>query len=118
MDPSGSLVATGSQDGTIRVSRTTADAPPHLLIGQEGAIYSLAFSADGRWLAASGEAFEIRVWPVPDVDRPPVHLLPLDRFLNVLRSHTNLRAIRDVASPGGYKVTPDAFPGWTKVPQW
>ena len=118
MDPSGSLVATGTQDGTVRVSRAAADAPPHLLLGQEGAIYSLAFSTDGRWLAAAGEAFDIRVWPVPDVSRPPVHLLPHDRLLNLLGSHTNLRAVRDAASPGGYRLTPDAFPGWANVPEW
>jgi WD40 repeat protein len=118
MDSSGTLVATGSRDGTIRVSRPTADAAPHLLLGQEGAIYSLAFSPDGRWLAASGEAFDIRVWPVPDVSRRPFHLLPHDAMLNLLRSHTNLRAVRDAAAPGGYALRPDAFPGWGKAPEW
>jgi WD40 repeat protein len=115
LDPTGSLVATGASDGSIRVSRVSGEAP-HLLLGQAGSIYSLAFSPDGKKLAASGEAFAFRIWPVPDVSTPPLHLLPHDALLSVLRSHTNLRAVPDAASPTGYRLEPGPFQGWASVP--
>ena len=51
-------VATGSFDGTIRIGPVSGD-DPHVLLSQEGggAIYSLSFSRDGRWIAAAGEGF-------------------------------------------------------------
>ena len=117
LDARGSLVATGGTDGTIRVSPVSG-GPPHLLLGAEGAIYSLAFSRDSRWLAACGEAFAIRIWPVPDVSKPPPHLLPRDALLTWLRSHTNLRAVPNAASATGYVLEPGPFPGWADVPAW
>jgi WD40 repeat protein len=116
-DPSGSLIATGSLDGTIRIGRTSGEEP-HLLLGQEGAIYSLAFSPDGRWLAAAGEAFAIHIFPVPDVSRPPLHRRPHDTLLSALGTHTNLRAIPDPKSATGYRLAPDKFPGWATLPEW
>ena len=117
LDPGGTLVATSSADRTVRVSRVSG-GPPHLLLGAEGAIYSLAFSPDSRWLAASGEAFAIRLWPVPDVSKPPPHLLPRDALLTWLRSHTNLKAVPNAASSTGYVLEPGPFPGWADVPAW
>ena len=117
LDPTGTVVATGNPNGTIRVSRVGSGAT-HLLLGQQGAIYSLAFSPDGRWLAASGEAQAIRLWPVPDVSKTPMHLLPLDTLLATLRSHTNLRAVRNDAADTGYVLEPGPFPGWSTPPAW
>ena len=117
LDPGGRLVATSSADRTVRVSRASG-GPPHLLLGAEGATYSLAFSADSRWLAASGEAFAIRLWPVPDVSKPPPHLLTRDALLTWLRSHTNLKAVPNAASSTGYVLEPGPFPGWADVPAW
>ena len=115
LDPGGTLVATSSADRTVRVSRVSG-GPPHLLLGAEGAVDSLAFSPDSRWLAASGEAFAIRLWPVPDVSKPPPHLLPHDALLTWLRSHTNLKAVPNAASSTGYVLEPGPFPGWADVP--
>lgn len=117
LDPTGSLVATGSFDGTIRVGRSSGEEP-HILMGQEGAINSIAFSPDGRWLAASGEEFAIHVWPVPDVSRVPLHRRPHDELLATLRSHTNLRAMPDAASASGYTLEPGPFTGWAESPEW
>ena len=78
----------------------------------------MAFSPDSRWLAASGDAFAIRLWPVPDVSKPPPHLLPRDALLTWLRSHTNLKAVPNAASSTGYVLEPGPFPGWADVPAW
>ena len=67
-------------------------------------------SPDSRWLAASGDAFAIRLWPVPDVSKPPPHLLPRDALLTWLRSHTNLKAVPNAASSTGYVLEPGPFP--------
>jgi WD40 repeat protein len=117
LDPGGRLVATSNADRTIRVSRVSG-GPPHLLLGAEGAIYSLAFSPDSRWLAASGQAFAIRLYPVPDVSRPPPHLLPREALLTWLRSHTNVQAVPNAASSTGYVLEPGPFPGWADMPSW
>jgi WD40 repeat protein len=117
LDPSDSILATGSSDGTIRIGRISGEEP-HVLLGQEGAVHSVAFSPDGRWLASSGEEFAIHLWPVPDVSRPLLHRRPHDELLTVLRSHTNLRAVADPGSATGYRLEPGPFPGWAKVPEW
>ena len=45
----------------------------------------LAVSPDGRWIAAgSGSEDIIRLWPMPDVAKPPLYTLPLDELLEVL----------------------------------
>ncbi len=41
---------------------------------------ALAFSPDGRWIAsASGN--EIRLWPMPDLSKPPLHTPPREYWL-------------------------------------
>jgi WD40 repeat protein len=119
LDPTGTLVATGTFDGAIRIGPSTG-GEPHVLLGQEGegAIHSLAFSPDGRRLAVGGEAFATHVWPVPDLTRPSLHRRPYDELLSMLRSHTNLTALADPSSPNGYRLEPRAFTGWADLPEY
>jgi WD40 repeat protein len=80
-------------------------------------VRTLAFSPDGRWLAsATGD--EIRLWPLPDLSRRPLHTLPLGALLAKLDSLTNVRVVGDAGSASGYKVDLAAFPGWEHAPTW
>lgn len=67
--PQHSLMASGSRDGTIaiwNVSRGLWDAVlgvrEHSWRAGAGPITSLAFSADGKWLASAGEKEPIKLW--------------------------------------------------------
>jgi len=117
LDPSGSVAAAGSLDGIVRVGRLSG-GEPHLLVGHKGAVDSIVISPDLRWLATSGEDNTLRLWPMPDLSKPPLHALPHDELLAKLRSLTNLRVVRDPSSATGWKVEVGPFPGWKDVPTW
>ena len=90
----------------------------HLLLGHEPLVFALAVSPDGRWIASGGDDRTIRLWPMPDFSKPPLHTLPHDELLAKLRSLTNLRAVEDPGSPSGRKIDVGPFPGWETVPEW
>jgi WD40 repeat protein len=115
-DPAGELVVTGDSAGVVRVG-STRGGEPHILLGHSGAVYSVAISPDRRWIASASGA-EVRLWPVPDLAKPPLHTLPLDEILAKLRALTNLAVVEDPASPSGYRVAIGPFPGWKDVPTW
>jgi WD40 repeat protein len=117
LDPSGTVAATGGTEGILRVGRVDG-GDPHLLFGHEGAIRYVAISPDRRWVASAGEDGTLRIWPMPDLDRPPIHTLPHDELMATLRSLTNIRVVRDPESPRGWKVELDRFPGWADTPEW
>jgi WD40 repeat protein len=117
IDPSGVVVATGSADGSIRVGRLDG-GEPHLLPGHKGILYYVAVSPDLRWVASAGEDGTLRLWPMPDLTKPPLHTLPHDELLAKLRSLTNLRAVRDPTSDSGWTIELGPFPGWREIPEW
>jgi WD40 repeat protein len=117
LDPSGTVAAIGSTDGVVRVGRLDG-GEPHLLIGHKGAVDRVAISPDLRWVATTGEDNTLRLWPMPDLSKPPLHTFPHDELLAKLRSLTNIRVIRDASSPNGWRVEVGPFPGWKDVPTW
>ncbi|MFN8374414.1 MAG: TIR domain-containing protein [Anaerolineae bacterium] len=61
--PGGGLVATGGQDGAIRLWDVNARALiRELPNAHTGRIFDIAFSADGQWMASAGEDGRIQVW--------------------------------------------------------
>jgi WD40 repeat protein len=116
MDGAGERIATGDRSGAVRVGRVTGEEP-HLLLGHGEAVSALAFSPDGKWVA-SASGTEIRLWPMPDLSKPPLHTLAHDDLVAKLKSLTNLRAVRDPTSATGWKIELGPFPGWKHIPTW
>jgi WD40 repeat protein len=117
IDPSGRIMATGDEDGIVRVGRVEG-AGPHLLFGHEGPISHVGISPDRLWVASIGDDETLRLWPMPDLSKPPLHTLPHDELVGKLRSLTNIRAVRDLESPNGWTIELGPFPGWKDVPRW
>ena len=117
LSPGGDLIATGSHTGEIKIGRVSG-GEPHILYGHETTVYGVAFSPDGRLIAAADQNGNLRVWPVPDMTKPPLQALPHAELMSKLDSFTNLRVVRDEDSPIGWKTEIGPFQGWEAVPEW
>ncbi|PWB68853.1 MAG: hypothetical protein C3F15_15835, partial [Holophagae bacterium] len=117
LDPSGTVLATCHKDGSVRVGRLDG-GEAHLLLGHKGNVTKVAVSPDLRWVASAGEDGTLRLWPMPDLSKPPLHTLPHGELLAKLHSLTNLRAVRDASSDTGWTIELGPFPGWREVPDW
>ncbi len=114
--PSGTVVATGSRDGTLRIGPFTGEEP-HLLFGHDAFVSGLAIEPGGRRIASAADDGTVRVWPMPEGQ--PLHTLPREVLLERLRSLTNLRVVEDASSPNGYRLGFEPAPGWNrKPPRW
>ena len=116
LDPSGRIVVSGGLDGVVRAGPASGEEP-HLLFGHAGPVITMAVSPDGRWIASASRD-SVRLWPMPDVSKPPFHTLPYEELMAKLRALTNLEVVDDETSPTGYGVEPGPFPGWAEVPEW
>ncbi len=116
MDAGGTIAVTGDKDGLIRVGPITGEEP-HLLVGNRDEVYDVAVDPLGRWIA-SASGTEVRLWPMPDLSKPPLHTLPREELIAKLKTLTNLRVVRDPESSTGWKLEVGPFPGWETVPTW
>jgi WD40 repeat protein len=116
VDSTGRILVTGDIDGVVRAGPVTGEEP-HLLLGHEGFIKGLTISPDGRWIASSSDE-SVRLWPMPDVTKTPLHTLPRQELIAKLKTLTNLRVVRDEESSTGWKLEVGPFPGWETVPTW
>ena len=117
LNASGKILVTGGLDDVVRVGSINGKEP-HLLFGHKGSVTSVAVSPHVHWIASGSEDGTIRLWPMPDLSKPPLHTLPHNALLAKLKSLTNLRAVRDPSSDTGWKLEIGSFPGWKDVPTW
>jgi WD40 repeat protein len=117
-DPSARLVVASSldEDAPVRVS-LVAEESNHLIFSHQPT-YGLAVSPDSLWIAGLSRDENIRLWPMPDMSRPPLQTLPLADLLATLDSLTNYRVIRDPEATTGWRLDVDPFPGWERRPEW
>ncbi len=106
----------------MRVGSVSGDEPD-IFYGHTAEIQAVAISPDGRWIASSSyDGLTVRLTPMPDLSKPPLHTLPYDELITKLKTLTNLRVVRDEgeASSTGWtvEVGPGPAPAGAEVPEW
>jgi len=117
LDSTGTIAVTGDRRGNLRVGPASGESA-QILTMDDVPTYTVAVSPDGRWIAAGYVDGTIKLWPMPDLTKPPIQELPRAELLAHLNALTNLRVVPDPDDPDEYVVKAGPFPGWETVPEW
>ncbi len=74
------MLASGSNDKTIRLWKLEHDLDPIVLNGHKGQICSVAFSPDGKTLASGSDDKTIKLWKLEQPNAEPI-------IFSILRDH-------------------------------
>lgn len=77
--PDGDLLASASQDRTVRLWDVAKGEEIYRLKGHTNTVCTVAFSPDGKTIASAGTDREIRLWEVPRRERPDDRGVPFQR---------------------------------------
>jgi WD40 repeat protein len=70
--PGGKLLATGSDDGTVRLWDAATGSPEGSpMTGHNGPVWALRITPDGKRLITAGKDKQVRLWRVSTVTAPP-----------------------------------------------
>src|SRR5262249_44479330 len=86
LSPDGKILALGSDDGGVQLRGAITGQELGLFRGQEGGVYALVFSPDGKTLASSSGDATVLIWDVAGTlqARRPASELALDKQLHAL----------------------------------
>jgi WD40 repeat protein len=87
--PDSALLASGGEDGTVRLSAMPDGALAESLAGHTGPVTALAITPDGSRLASGSEDGTVKLWTLPEAEEEATLEVPSGAAVNALAIDSN-----------------------------